>query len=657
MESLSSPRVVRFGLFEADLLTRELRKQGKQVRLQEQPFQVLACLLEKPGEMVTREELRQKLWPTDTFVDYDNSVNAAVNRLREALGDSAENPRFIETLTRRGYRFIAPVASGATDRPKATSSVEPGGAVDGAQTDSSTRERTFVEAAREPRSRVVHPGVPLQRRSSINLAVVLPILIGAIAIAWFVSHRTWPLSGHGEQVQIRSLAVLPLDNLSGDKDQEYFADGMTDALITDLGKVGAVRVISRTSVMHYKGTKKTLPVIAGELNVDAILEGAVLRSGDRVRITAQLIQATNDRHLWAESYERDLRDVLLLQSEVARDIADQIHLKLAHQDQKHLASVRLVNPEAHDEYLRGLYYFEKWTPAGTKVARDYFQKAIQKDSNYALAYAGLAATFVFGSDLPLREAAPQAREAATKALELDESLGEAHASLGQIRFSVDWDRVGAEKEFRRAIELNPNYAEAHHMYSHFLLALGRSQESLAESRRFLELDPVSPAANLHLGSHYLIARQYDQAITQELKTLQMDPNYAEAHRQLGDAYWHKAMYGEAVNEYEKELGLLGRKPADIANLRTAYLKSGWTGYLKADIKRNLQEFEQGQASPVDVAGDYALLGEPDQAFRWLEKGYQTRYEYLIYLKAEPAFDGLHSDHRYADLLRRIGLPP
>jgi TolB-like protein/DNA-binding winged helix-turn-helix (wHTH) protein/Tfp pilus assembly protein PilF len=636
VSSPAVPRLVRFGVFEADLQAHELRKQGVQIKLQDQPFQILAFLLEHAGEIVTREQLRQKLWPADTFVDVDNSVNAAINRLREALGDSAESPRFVETLPRRGYRFVAPVT--AVNSPEGASALED------------------ANPATQVRREEGQTGGNFKARSTLRKVSLASGLVVSLVVTSVWAWQKWRARMPAPEGPITSIAVLPLENLSGDKEQEYFADGMTDQLITDLAKISAIRVISRTSTIHYKRTEKPLPQIGQELNVDVVVEGTVTRAGSRVRITAQLVRATTDRHLWAGEYDGDLGDILKLQGQVARAITDEIQIKLTPQEDLHLASARPVNPESHDAYLKGRYYLEKWSADGTKVAIGYFQQAIEKDPNSALAYAGLAECYMHWPPLPLKESHAKAKAAALKAVELDETLGEAHASLALIRF-VGWDFPGAEREFKRAIELDPSFGEAHHEYSHYLMQMGRSEESLAEASRFLELDPLSPVPNLHLGWYYLFAKKYDPAMEQLQKTLKMDPNYVEAHSWLGQTYEQKKMYEQAVAEFEKAIALSGGKPYYRALLGHAYAISGKRDQAH-DIIATLKS-ESSPSSPIDaeIAIIYAGLGNHDQAFEWWGKAYHRRSGYLTFsFRVNPMFDEFHSDHRFADLLRRIGLP-
>src|SRR5271154_2278307 len=551
---------LRFGVFELDLRAGELRKHGLRVRLQEQPFQVLAMLLEHPGEVVTREELQKQLWPKDTFVDFDHGLNKAVSKIREALGDSAESPRFIETVARRGYRFLAevkPADAAPVQSPELATQphLEPG-----------SDDRADLVGKSE-KSKELRPSL------AWRISAFVLLLLAAPLAAWKLHSWNRP------SPVIRSLAVLPLESLSNDASQDYFADGMTDELISDLGQISALRVISRTSVMTYKHARKPLPQIARELNVDAVVEGTVLRSGDQVRITAQLIDAAADKHLWSQSYEGELKDTLALQSKVARAIADQIQINLNPQERAALKNVKAVNPEAYEDYLKGRFFWNKRTADGLKVAQTYFGRAINEDPKYARAYSGLADTYALMGDwqyavMPPKQAFPQAKAAAVKALELDSSLGEAHNSLAFCLDGFDWNFEAAGTEFQRAIELNPSYATAHHWYAWHLSLFGRYDEALAEMRKAENLDPLSLIINSDLAELLLIARSYDESIRQSLKVIEMDPDFALAHNQLGQAYLQKHMHEQAVAELQKAVRLSGGSPTCIANLARAYAASG-----------------------------------------------------------------------------------
>lgn len=640
MEPLRYPPVVRFGIYEVSLQSGELRKAGVKIRVQQQPLKLLEILLERPGEVFTREELRGRIWPKESFGDFDQAVNAAIAKLRSALGDSAENPQYIETLPKLGYRFIANVAivdaSPATNKPETATGNLPG-----------IEHHDQVELADQaaPNSR--------KRPARWKLTALALVVVLLIAAAWKLRTNSHPLSG------IRSLAVLPLENLSGDASQDYFADGMTDELITDLAHISALRVVSRTSVGMYKRTRKPLPEIARELNVDAVVEGTVLRSGEQVRITAQLIQAPADKHLWADSYEGNLRDTLALQNEVARAIAEQIQIELTPHEQGVLKSARVVDPQAYEDYLKGRYFWNKRTADGLKKAVEYFNQAIEKDSNYAPAYSGLADTYALLGDwqyavMTPKEALPKAKAAAIKALELDSTLSEAHTSLAFCLDGFDWDFESAEREFRRAIELNPGYATAHHWYAWHLSLLGRYSEAITEMRKAENLDPLSLIINADLAELFLIARSYDESIEQSRRTIEMDPGFGLAHNQLAQAYLQKHMVNDAILELQKAIQLSDGSPICTANLARAYAASGRRDeavQLMNDLKKRSNP---GYSHASEIAMIYAALGDKEQAVSWLEKGYEERFNPGVLLR--PGFDPLRSDPRFQDLLRRIGLP-
>jgi len=641
MEPLRHPPIVRFGTYEVSLQSGELRKSGVKIRVQQQPMKLLEILLERPGDVVTREELRSRIWANESFGDFDQAVNIAIAKLRSALGDSAENPRYIETLPKRGYRFIAEVTVVDTDvrtkSPESTAGdrrgTEPGHQLQDAELTITSKLRLW------PTRRVI-----------VVLALVLSLLILAV---WLFHSRGRPPTG------IRSLAVLPLDNLSGDPTQDYFADGMTDELITDLAQIRALRVISRTSVMGYKGVRKPLPEIARELNVDAVVEGSVMRSGDQVRITAQLIQAPADKHLWAQSYEGNLRDTLALQKEVARNIAEQIRIEVTPREQAALKSVKAIDPEAYEAYLKGRYFWNKRTADGLKKAVDYFNQAIAKDPNYAAAYSGLADTYALLGDwqyavMTPKEAMPRAKAAAMKALELDDSLGEAHASLAFCLDGFDWNFEAADREFRRSIELSPSYATGHHWYSWHLALLGRNSEAIAEMTKAENLDPLSLIINADLAELFLIAHFPDESTEQSRKTIEMDPNFAFGHNQLAQVYLQKHMFPEAIAELEKAIQISGGSLTFTANLARAYAatnrKVEAVGLLN-DLKKRSAP---GNAYAAEIAMIYAALSDKDQAMVWLEKGYEERFNPGVLLR--PGFDPLRSDPRFQELIRRIGLP-
>ncbi len=675
MEPLRHTFVVRFGTYEVSFQSGEVRKAGVRIRVQQQPLKLLEVLLERPGEVVTREELRSRVWPNESFGDFDQAVNIAIAKLRSALGDSAENPRYIETLPKRGYRFIADVsfadADGRIRRPESASSDAPG-KEPGHQFEANG---LAIPAVTEPGPQLQGPGlaappvtgpglqlrgagsaVPAKRRPRPTSRVIMALaVVLGLAILSVVLFRS---RGH-RPAAIRSLAVLPLENLSGDASQNYFSDGMTDELITDLAQISALRVISRTSVMVYKGARKPLPQIARELNVDAVVEGTVLRSGDQVRITAQLIDASTDKHLWSQSYQGELRDTLALQDRVARAIAEQIQINLTPREQAALKSVRVVNPEAYESYLKGRYFWNKRTADGLRVALAYFNQAIEEDPNYAQAYSGLADTYALLGDwqyavMTPKEAYPKAKAAALKAVELDNALGEAHNSLAFVLDGFDWDLDSGGKEFRRAIELNPGYATAHHWYAWHLALLDRYDEAIAEMKKAESLDPLSLIINADLAELLVLSHSYDESIRQSRKTIEMDPNFAMAHNQLAQAYLQQHMYREAVVELQKAVQLSGGSPTCIANLARAYALSGRRNEaltLLSDLKTSSTP---GFSHASEIAAIYVSLGDMDAAMNWIEKGYAERFNPGVLIR--PGYDPLRSDPRFKNLVHSIGLP-
>jgi TolB-like protein/DNA-binding winged helix-turn-helix (wHTH) protein/Flp pilus assembly protein TadD len=620
---------LRFGVFEVDLRAGELRKNGARVRLQEQPLQVLAMLLEHAGEVVSREDLQKRLWPAETFVDFDHGLNKTINKIREALGDSAQNPRFVETVARRGYRFLADVIV-VEQAPIAEAAPPPPPAVEAAPVALPAKLPSWLPWA------------------GAVLALLLLALGGLKIHAWSQPPPA-----------IHSLAVLPLESLSNDASQDYFADGMTDELISDLAQISALRVISRTSVMAYKHAGKSLPQIARELAVDAVVEGTVLRSGDRVRITAQLIDAAADKHLWSQSYEGELRDTLALQNKVARAIADEIRITLNPQEAQALKTARVVNPAAYEAYLQGRYFWNKRTADSLKAALAHFNDAIGQDPSYAQAYSGLADTYALLGDweyavMPPREALPKAKAAAVKALELDGRLGEAHNSLAFCLDVYGWDFDQAGKEFQRAIELNPGYATAHHWYAWHLALTRRNEDALAEMRKAASLDPLSLIIKADAAELLLIARDYEESMQQSRKTLEMDPSFALGHHQLGQAYLQTKDYGNAVLEMQKAVQLSGGSATSVANLARAYVAAGRRPEAEQQLAVLKSRSTADYPSASEIAMVYVALGDPDQAMSWLDKGFQSRFNPSVLLR--PGFDPLRSDPRFQSLLHRIGLP-
>ncbi len=640
--------IFRFGPFEAKPRAQELSKNGTPLRLRGQPFAILELLLNRAGEVVTREEIRQKLWPADTFVDFEHGLNTSIKKLRQALCDSATEPRYIETIPRLGYRFIAPVK--ATVEPKA-------------------KKPTGVETVAEEDSK--HPVSQVgggRPRLHLFLAPAVLVLAAAALVfnmagartrlfALFRSTKNASVAVASAPKPLPSIAVLPLQNLSNNSAEDYFADGMTDELTTDLAQFGSLRVISRTSAMHYKGASKTAPEIGRELGVDTLIEGTVQRVGDRVRIRVQLIDSASDRHLWARSYDHDLKDVLALQSSAARDIAEEVEGKVVPPPANAPLNLHPVKPEAYEAYLKGRYFWNKRTEDGLKKSIEYFEQAISQDPKFAAAYAGLADSYsILGSDvLPARVASAKAHVAASKALALDPAIAEGHAELGLVEFYYDWDWTRSEQEFRRAIELNPNYATAHQWYGYYLAAMGRFPEALEEAGKAQQIDPLSLSINTTLAGRYRDLHQYAQAIDLNRRTLEMDPNFMPAHIALGATYEDQGNWSQAISEYQQAVAISQNNPIALASLGSAYGHLGDQAAARKMIARLQEASKHHYVSAFDMATVFAGIGDPDSAFHWLEKAYAQRESQMAFLNITHRMDPLRSDPRFADLLRRMGL--
>jgi TolB-like protein/DNA-binding winged helix-turn-helix (wHTH) protein len=611
--------IVHFGIFQLDLKARELHKAGVKVKLQEQPFRVLELLVDRAGQVVTRDELQQKVWPTDVFVGFDQGLNNAIKKVRDALGDSAHSPRFIETVDRLGYRFIAPV-SAAPRRPS------------------------------EPR---FHFDLRMLRN------ITLIGLVAASLIAVF-AYRAW----HGSTTRDRAfsekviLAVLPFDNLSRDPDQEFFSDGLTEEMIAQLGKLNPeqLTVITRGSVAKYKGSRLELSQIGRELHADYFVQGSVRRASDRVRITVHLIQVRDQTDVWAESYDRELKDVLALQDSVVRTIANQIHITLT---RGRLPSRASVDPEAYEAYLKGRYYWNKRTASGLQKALIYFQQAINKDPAYGAAYSGLAdcnSGLAWHGFKSPAEALPEANAAALKAIEIDPQSAEAHASLGLV-LNHRWDWVGAEAEFKRALQLDPHYANAHHWYGDYLSVIGRHDEALLEAKQALELDPLNLMIGTWVGLRYYLARKYDLAIAQGRNTLELDANFAAAHLVLGESYVRNEQHEKGLDELQTAASLSGESPLYLAQVAVAHASAGRKPEA-LQIIAHLQAISNTRyVSPYGLAQIYAALNDKEQTFKWLQLAYDDRAVWMSYLSVDPVFDDIRSDQNFQDLLRRVHLPP
>jgi len=630
-DSVRPARVIRFDAFEIDLHTRELRKHGLKIKLPGQPFEILAMLLEHPGEMVTREELRKKLWLEDTFVDFDHSLNTAINKIREALGDNAETPRYVETLPRRGYRFIAPVGGAESISAR----------VHGPAHAEDVACPLPPQKIEEPL-----PHTPPRKTDRVRVLAAVVICLVLLTAAASIYLLTW----RGRAID--SVAILPFANPSADPNTDYLCDGITDSLILNLSQLPNLRVMSYSSVNRYRRQQMDPQAAGRELGVRAVLTGRVTQRADTLDIRMELVDVRDNRHIWGGQYEGKLADILMVQEEVSREISENLRLRLSGDEKKRV--------EAYQLYLKGRNYWNKRTAEGLNQGMQYIEQAIEKDQNHALAYAALADSYNmlarYGALAP-KEAFPKAEAAARKALALDDRLAEAHTSLAFVKHRFEWDWSGAEAEFRRAIELNPNYAPAHQWYSSFLVAMGRTDESIAEAKQTRKLDPLSLATNSHVGWVLYLARQHRQAIEQCHMTLQLDPNFFVARRYLGLAYGQAGLHEKAIAELQKAAVLSGGSPLTKAELAYAYAMSGRRAEARKVLEELSERAKREYISPYFVATIYAGLGNKDQAFAWLEKAAEDRAIEMVYLKAEPKFDALRSDPRFQDLLRRMNFPP
>jgi TolB-like protein/DNA-binding winged helix-turn-helix (wHTH) protein/Tfp pilus assembly protein PilF len=656
MPDTHSSRRFRSGLFEIDFGKTSISRNGRDVPIQEQPFRVLEMLIEQPGEVVSRESIQARLWPADTYVSFDEGLNTAVRKLRVVFQDTAENPRFIQTVPKKGYRFIAPVSEiveEAESKNPANFAPIPAFA---------------PEAPAIPESPSAQPESLRPRRGwgFIRWTAAAAVAVALLGLTFYLVRAR---SRQSLPDRARSmLVVLPFQNLSGDPAQEYFSDGLTEETITDLGQLSPTRlgVIARTSSMTYKHTDKTVGQIGRELGVDFILEGSVRRENGRVRISAQLIRVSDQTHLWAQSYDaRNLGDLIDVQSAIGRAIAEQVQVQIAPQYEAESARMRPQNPVAYDLYLHGRFYWNQRTPAALLQSIDYLNKAVAADPSFAQAYAGLADAYNIGiiiGAIPAQRSSPQARAAATKALELDPSLADAHAALAMEMSHYEFDLPGARREFQKAIALNPNSAYVHLFYSGgYLMPMGRKAEAIAEMKEAVELDPLSLPINNFLGETYELAGAFPEAYRQYQRTIAMDPDFPLVHAYLAELLEIMGKLDDAVLEREKSdllSGVSERESADKAARLTSALKaSGAAGFWKELLAQDLRA-QQGTNSGFDaIAQDYAMAGDRDHAFEWLEKSIQAREgQELTLLAVDPVWNNLHGDHRYSNLLRRIGLP-
>jgi TolB-like protein/DNA-binding winged helix-turn-helix (wHTH) protein len=652
MPSLTS-NLYEFGEFRLDTQKRVLRKGVETVALTSKALDVLVLLIQHSGEVVSKDELMKGVW-SDSFVEESN-LTQTVFMLRKALGESSEQ-RYIVTVQGRGYRFVAEVKQSAANGS--------------AKSASAAAESASVIEHPEPNSRsadssqaLLRPPAPLVRTFAVAsgwnwllvTGSVLLVLIAASLAYLRLSKSQKPAADPQRRVL---LAVLPFQNLTGDPAQEYFSDGLTEEMITQLGNLDPqhLQVVARTSVMHYKNTQTSLDQIGRELGVQYVLEGSVRRDSNQVRVTAQLINTKDQTHVWARKYDRELRGLLALQGEIAQEIADEIQLTLGNHKSAVQPALSPQNYDAYDLYLKGHYFFNKRTAASLNEAIGYYQQATIRDPNYARAYAGLADCYALMggySGKPQTEFMPKARAAALRALEIDDRLPEAHAALALIVQNFDWDWQTAEKEFHRAIELNSNYATAHHWYAEHLMWRGRYDEALQESERARQLDPLSLIIAADNGAILYFSRQYDRAIEKWRSVLEMDPDFSRAHLIRG-AYVEKGMFAEALAGTERERPITP-VPGYWSWLTIIYGRSGQSAQARHALQELLQSSRSYPVDPMLVAWAYLGMGDKDHAFVWFEKAYAQHSNELVSLKVSPACDPLRSDPRFQDLLRRIGL--
>lgn len=574
-------RAFRFGIFEVDVQARELRRRGVAVKLQEKPFQILELLVERSGEVVTRKDLRQRLWP-DTFVGFDRSLNTAVNSLRRALGDDPSNPRFLETRSRLGYRFIAPVEEISRRRNRSSSE---GGAID-------------------------------------------------------------------------SIAVLPFHNRGGDPEMEYLSDGISETLITTLSRLPDIRVMARSTVFRFKGTEADPQAIGHALNVRALITGTVFQRADTLAISAELVDATTGLRLWGEQYSLKFTGIFAVQDEISKEITERLRLRLTQEARERMTEMSTSDPEAYREFLRGQYQVNKMTEEGIKKAISTFDKACQRDPRFALPYAGISNAYsllaYFGVS-PAAEVMPKAEEAANKALELDPRLAEVHVSLAGIRKSFHWDWAGAERGYRTALELNPNYARGHQWYADLLAALKRSSAAAEEMNRALELDPLSLTINMELAWIHYMARDYSRAIEQSLKTLEIEPSFSPAHHVLGLAKEQTGDLEEAVAACIKAHQYSGDNPISLASLGHAHASAGCRPEARKLLAKLKGRAGKGYVPPYSLALISAGLGDRNQTLDWLEKAYEEKDVWLVWLETDPRLDNVRNDPAFRNLAARMGI--
>ena len=621
MKSEMASSRVRFASFEVDLRSGDLEKNGRRIHIQAQPLKALRVLIENAGEIVTREELRKEVWPDETFVDFDHGLNKTIAKLRDVLDDPRAESSLIETIPKQGYRLLA------------------------------FPERKLIEPEKPIVGTPALPGPPPKSIFKQHWAIAAGVLLLVVLLASFQIGRRRVVKTNAPGT-VHAIAVLPLENLSGDPGQDYFADGMTDELITMLAQNSSLRVISRTSVMQYKGVHRSVGEIANQLGVEAVLEGTVSRSGDKVRVTTQLIYTPTDTHLWAESYVRDVNDVFDLQKEVAQTVASRVNAKFSTEDQS-TKPPRRIKPEAYDAYLRGRYFW--FSDRKLDKTREFFMQAVTLQPDYAAAWAGLAdATMVkaiYGDTDP-KSVRVDSERYVRKALELDDSLAEAHNSMSAIHLFYDWDWEAADKEAKRAIALNPNFAEAHHLRSYALQAMNRFDESIDEAKQAIALDPG--ARPWGLGYAYMLTHRYDEALKEVRERSEAHPDEAGLHYLMASIYKYKHMEKEALAEFEIAMRQSGRA-AQIPKIEKAFATGGVREVSKLEFLQMQKRAKKIYVSPLKIAEGYAELGDKEQTIRYLQLALRERAPQLVRVHINPEFDFVHSDPRFLELLANVGL--
>jgi TolB-like protein/DNA-binding winged helix-turn-helix (wHTH) protein/tetratricopeptide (TPR) repeat protein len=665
--SATSATKVRFAVFEFDLRTRELLKYGHRIRLQNQPGRLLALLLCRPGELVTQDEIRRELWPDDIFVDYEHGLHRSINKIREALADSAAQPRFIETRARAGYRFSAPVEfivepliQTAATNGRTDIGTKPGAIPTDEEVVASSPVVITELHRTQPRSL-------LTKRAAVMAAVVG---VAALGLALRGVHISAPLTARelthrGLDLPLStaavSIAVLPFTNVSGDVNSDYLSDGITESLIASLTHVPELKVKSRNSVFRYKGKDVDVQKVGNELGVSALVSGRLTAHGDNVEVSAELTEVRDNTEIWGQHYSGKSTDIISLQQQIVGDLVGKLRSKLSTSEKQQVTKLGTQNPEAYELYLKGRYSWNKRTSPALETAISYFNQAIDKDPGYALAYSGLADAYgvlaQYGGTPS--ENFLKSNAAARKALELDATLAHPHAVLGTSETAYDWDSAGGEAEYKKALELDPNDAMARAWYASDIGMIGgREQEALAEVNRAHQLDPLSPIISTAVGNVHILARQYDEAIAVDKKLANENPTFARAHFCLAQAYWGKRMYPQVIEEW-KAYGLLSgnRGDSDFASaLEQGFRSAGWKGALTKGIETRQAQRKTGYQSAFMIAELYADLGDKDQAFRWLNTAYQERDWLLVHLRANFRLDPLRSDPRFAELVRKVGLP-